>query len=63
LTSWYSALAGWREVSNDGSSVEVVAGVQGGGGADPDRSCISTIKNELIKRRTFTTRDQARLAA
>ena len=25
-------------------------------------SCISTIKNELVKRRTFTTRDQARLA-
>lgn len=25
-------------------------------------SCISTIKNELVKRHTFTTRDQARLA-
>jgi putative transposase len=25
-------------------------------------SCISTIKNELVKRRTFATRDQARLA-
>jgi len=25
-------------------------------------SCISTIKNELVRRRTFTTRDQARLA-
>jgi putative transposase len=25
-------------------------------------SCISTIKNELVKRRTFQTRDQARLA-
>ena len=25
-------------------------------------SCISTIKNELVKRRTFVTRDQARLA-
>ena len=25
-------------------------------------SCISTIKNELVKRRTFPTRDQARLA-
>jgi len=25
-------------------------------------SCISTIKNELVKRQTFTTRDQARLA-
>ena len=25
-------------------------------------SCISTIKNELAKRRTFATRDQARLA-
>ncbi len=25
-------------------------------------SCISTIKNELVKRRSFTTRDQARLA-
>ena len=25
-------------------------------------SCISTIKKELVKRRTFTTRDQARLA-
>jgi putative transposase len=25
-------------------------------------SCISTIKNELVKRRTFTTKDQARLA-
>jgi putative transposase len=24
-------------------------------------SCISTIKNELVKRRTFATRDQARL--
>jgi putative transposase len=24
-------------------------------------SCISTIKNELVKRRTFQTRDQARL--
>ena len=23
-------------------------------------NCISTIKNELVKRRTFTTRDQAR---
>ena len=26
-------------------------------------SCISTIRNELVKRRTFATRDQARLAA
>jgi putative transposase len=25
-------------------------------------SCISTMKNELVKRRTFQTRDQARLA-
>ena len=25
-------------------------------------SCISTLKNELVKRRTFATRDQARLA-
>ena len=25
-------------------------------------SCISTIKNELVKRRSFATRDQARLA-
>jgi len=25
-------------------------------------SCISTIKNELVKRRTFATQDQARLA-
>ncbi len=25
-------------------------------------SCVSTIKNELLKRRTFKTRDQARLA-
>ena len=25
-------------------------------------SCISTIKNELVKRRTFQTRDQPRLA-
>jgi putative transposase len=25
-------------------------------------SCISTIKSELVKRRTFATRDQARLA-
>ena len=26
------------------------------------RACISTIKNELVKRRSFRTRDQARLA-
>src|SRR5262249_24946787 len=26
-------------------------------------SCISTIKNELVRRHRFTTRDQARLAA
>jgi len=26
------------------------------------KSCISTIKNELVKRRSFATRDQARLA-
>jgi putative transposase len=46
-------------------TIDVVASM--GSKGDPwdnasAESCISTIKNELVKRRTFVTRDQARLA-
>jgi putative transposase len=59
--SQYTSIAMGRTLRDSG--VMASMGSQG----DPwdnacAESCISTIKNELVKRRTFLTRDQARLA-
>jgi transposase InsO family protein len=61
LTGQYTSIAMGRTLRDS----KIMASV--GSKGDPwdsacAESCISTIKNELVKRRTFATRDQARLA-